>query len=144
MSLTTFGAQVAGRQLTSGILLPWVTPANGQSVTVKVIHENDQFLQRVPPVISPLEHSVDPTHGDYWSGTVDLTAGGPPGSSWGQDGRYLYRFCISRPGGAPASTGTGLSQPTGSDRSERRTSVPSCPQQLRRGLDRLGFSRGRR
>jgi len=101
MPLTTFGAQVTGQELTFGLLLPWVTPANGQSVSVKVIHENDQFLQRVPPVASPLTHSVDPTYGDYWSGTVDLTAGAPPGSSWGQNGRYLYRFCISRPAGAP-------------------------------------------
>ena len=54
----------------------------------------------MPPVVAPLNHSVDPTYGDYWSGTVDLTIGAPPGSSWGQDGR-LYRFCISRPGGAP-------------------------------------------
>ena len=42
MALTMFGAQVTGRQLTFGFLLPWVTPANGQSVTVKVIHESDQ------------------------------------------------------------------------------------------------------
>ena len=97
MPLTTFGAQVSGQQLTFGLLLPWVTPANGQSVTVKVIHENDQFLQRVPPVVAPLNHSADPTYGDFWSGAVDLTAGAPAGSSWGQNGRYLYRFCISRP-----------------------------------------------
>jgi maltooligosyltrehalose trehalohydrolase len=64
MPLTTFGAQVTGQELTFGLLLPWVTPANGQSVSVKVIHENDQFLQRVPPVASPLNHSVDPTYGD--------------------------------------------------------------------------------
>src|ERR1700722_5833028 len=101
MSLSTFGAQVTGQKLTFGLLLPWVTPTNGQSVSVKVIHENDQFLQRVPPVASPLNHSVDPTYGDYWSGTVDLTTGAPPGSSWGQNGCYLYRFCISRPGSAP-------------------------------------------
>lgn len=100
MALTTYGAQVAGNALTFGILLPWVTPANGQSVSVKVIHENDQFMQKVPPVVTALNHSVDPAYGDFWSGPVDLTAAGPAGSSWGSQGRYLYRFCISRPGAA--------------------------------------------
>ena len=101
MSLTAYGAQVAGQTLTFGLLLPWVTPANGQSVSVKVIHENDQFMQGVPPVVKPLNHAFDPTYGDFWSGQVDLTAGAPPNSSWGQAGRYLYRFCISRSGGLP-------------------------------------------
>ena len=101
LPLGKFGAQVTGQKLTFGLLLPWVTPVNGQSVSVKVIHENDQFRQHVPPVASPLNYSVLPTYGYYWSGTVDLTTGAPPGSSWGQNGRYLYRFCISRAGGVP-------------------------------------------
>ena len=101
MPLSKYGAQVAGNTLTFELLLPWVTPANGQSVSVKVIHENDQFIQTVPSVVTPLEHSVDPTYGDLWSGAVDVTTGGPPNSSWGKVGRYLYRFCISRSGGLP-------------------------------------------
>jgi maltooligosyltrehalose trehalohydrolase len=101
MPLTTYGAQVAGQALTFGLLLPWVNPANGQSVSVKVIHENDQFIQSVPPIVTTLNHTVDPTYGDFWSGRVDLTTGAPPNSSWGKTGRYLYRFCISRPGGIP-------------------------------------------
>lgn len=101
MPLTRYGAPVAGNTLTFGLLLPWVTAGNGQSVSVKVIHENDQFMQHIPPVVTLLSHSVDPTYGDFWSGSVALTTGGPPGSSWGTNGRYLYRFCISRPGGLP-------------------------------------------
>jgi len=41
--------KLGGRQggpsiLEFGVLLPWVTPGNGQSVHVLAIHEDDQYL----------------------------------------------------------------------------------------------------
>jgi hypothetical protein len=47
--------QLGGRQtgqttLGFAVLLPWVTPANLQSVQALVIHENDQYLQNIPAV----------------------------------------------------------------------------------------------
>jgi maltooligosyltrehalose trehalohydrolase len=57
-----------------GIFLPGVDPARGYAVSVKIIHEDDQYIQSVQPVILPQTHSVDPRYGDYWSGTVNLSA----------------------------------------------------------------------
>jgi 1,4-alpha-glucan branching enzyme len=93
------GRQVGPTTLGFGVLLPWVSPANGQRVSVKVIHEKDQFLKGVPPVEAPLEHSLDDVYGDLWSGTVDLSQrfGQPPGSRWGSAGRYVYRLLVDDP-----------------------------------------------
>jgi 1,4-alpha-glucan branching enzyme len=82
-----------------GVLLPWVTPGNGQSVHVLAIHEDDQYLQGIPAVEVPLQHSVDPDYGDLWSGQVDVSApvGQPSGSRWGRPGRYVYRLIVTDP-----------------------------------------------
>jgi 1,4-alpha-glucan branching enzyme len=74
-----------------------VTPGNGQSVSARVIHERDQFVQRYPPVEVALSHSVDPTYGDRWSASIDVSAMPPPGpgSAWGSPGRYLYRYVVT-------------------------------------------------
>jgi maltooligosyltrehalose trehalohydrolase len=94
------GRQVGPSVLAFGVLLPWVTPGNGQSVDVLVIHEADQYLQGVPAVEVPLKYSVDPGYGDLWSGNVDVSApaGQPAGSRWGTPGRYVYRLAITDPG----------------------------------------------
>ncbi|MGH3915425.1 MAG: alpha-amylase family glycosyl hydrolase, partial [Pseudonocardiaceae bacterium] len=66
-------------------------------MTVRVIHESDQFLQDVPPLTVVLQHGIHDTYGDRWSTAVDLDP--PPesaGPSWGRDGRYVYRLCVSR------------------------------------------------
>src|SRR4029450_3515938 len=44
--------------------------ADGNRVTVKVIHERDQFLQEIPPREFPMTHSVRSPHGDFWSVNV--------------------------------------------------------------------------
>ena len=31
-----------------GVFFPWISEANGNSISVKIIHEMDQFLQDVP------------------------------------------------------------------------------------------------
>ena len=82
-----------------GILLPGVDPAHGYAVSVKIIHERDQYLQAAHPALVNQSHSVDATYGDYWSGQIDLNTAPPPAgsSSFGQPGRYVYRYLIHSP-----------------------------------------------
>jgi len=54
-----------------GVLLPGITPADG-TLSVKIIHQHDQFLQDIQPVEQPLTHGQLDGLGDYWSGTVDI------------------------------------------------------------------------
>jgi len=80
-------------------MLPWILAADGNFVAVRVIHERDQFLQRIPPQEFALTHSVRAPHGDFRSATVQI-AGGPPAvanSAWRTGGRYLYRYVIRNP-----------------------------------------------
>jgi hypothetical protein len=39
-----------------GVFFPWISEANGNSISVKIIHEKDQFLQDVPPKVFKMEH----------------------------------------------------------------------------------------
>jgi maltooligosyltrehalose trehalohydrolase len=82
-----------------GIFLPGIDPQNGYAVSVKIIHETDQYLQTVQPVLVAQTHSVDATYGDTWSGQVDLGQVLPPtgSSAWGKPGRYVYRYVIHSP-----------------------------------------------
>ncbi|MHC4944257.1 MAG: alpha-amylase family glycosyl hydrolase [Planctomycetota bacterium] len=82
-----------------GFLLPWVSATNGNALFVKVIHEEDQFLQAIPPKRFPLSHSVHPTYGDLWKGeiTIDPADRPTPDSAWGRSGRYVYRFELESP-----------------------------------------------
>jgi maltooligosyltrehalose trehalohydrolase len=72
-----------------GVLLPWVSAANGNKVRVKLIHEHDQFLKSVPAQAFELSHSVDAKYGDYWSGQAVLASPNP--------GTYVYRLEIENP-----------------------------------------------
>jgi maltooligosyltrehalose trehalohydrolase len=99
LPLGTLGAVASNGVVTFGLWLPWVSAADGNAVSVKIIHETDQFLQDVPPIEFPLTHSVRPPYGDFWSVTVPI-AGTPspiPGSAWGSPGRYVYRYTIVNP-----------------------------------------------
>jgi len=99
LPLGTLGAVESNGVVTFGLWLPWVSAADGNAVSVKIIHEADQFLQDVPPIEFPLTHSVHPPYGDFWSVTVPI-AGTPspiPGSAWGSPGRYVYRYTIGNP-----------------------------------------------
>ncbi len=82
-----------------GILLPWVSAAAGNQLSVKIIHEADQFLQDIPPLEFPLAHSVDPQYGDYWSTQfqIDPAARPTPASKWGTAGTYVYRYQLRSP-----------------------------------------------
>ena len=83
-----------------GLFLPWVAASAGNEVWVKIIHENDQFLQNIPPLEFPLTHSVHPQYGDYWSsGPIPIVpANRPsPSSAWGTPGTYVYRYELRSP-----------------------------------------------
>jgi maltooligosyltrehalose trehalohydrolase len=99
LPLGTLGAVEKAGVVTFGLWLPWVSAADGNSVSVKIIHEDDQFLQGVPPREFPLAHSVRAPYGDFWSGSAPI-AGTPAavaGSAWGTPGRYVYRYAIANP-----------------------------------------------
>jgi len=99
MPLGSLGAVETNGTVTFGLWLPWVSATDGNAVSVKIIHEADQFLQRVPTREFPLTHSVRQPYGDFWSGTVPIAGTNPavPGSAWGTPGRYVYRFTIKNP-----------------------------------------------
>lgn len=82
-----------------GVLLPGVDSAQGYAVSVKIIHEKDQYLQGAQPAITAQAHATDPTYGDYWSGQLDLNTATPPAGStaFGQPGKYVYRYLIHSP-----------------------------------------------
>lgn len=82
-----------------GFLLPWVSESDGNRLSVKIIHEEDQFLQDIPAKSFPLSHSVDPDYGDFWQGEVSIRAEDReiPSSAWGTEGRYVYRYELESP-----------------------------------------------
>src|ERR1700721_2865609 len=88
--------EVSPKIVQFGIFLPGVDSANGYAVSVKIIHEIDQYIQAAQAAVVPQAHSLDPTYGDYWSGQINLNAApAPQGSSaFGQNGRYVYRYII--------------------------------------------------
>lgn len=99
LPLGSLGAVEQNGAVTFGIWLPWVSASDGNTVTLKVIHEGDQFLQNIPPKEFTLTHSNRAPYGDFWSATVPI-AGTQPGatsSSWGSPGRYLYRYQVNNP-----------------------------------------------
>src|SRR5215470_5653304 len=98
LPLGTLGAIETNGTVTFGIWLPWVSDSDGNAVTVKIIHERDQFLQAVPPKEFSLAHSLREPYGDFWSVTVPIAATPPTaGSAWGGPGRYVYRYRIDNP-----------------------------------------------
>ncbi len=97
LPLENLGFRQMGHDLVSfNVLLPWIDPRDGNRLYVKIIHENDQFLQDIPPLEFELEHDLDPEYGDLWRGEIriDPSSAPVPGSSWGEPGRYLYRYCL--------------------------------------------------
>jgi maltooligosyltrehalose trehalohydrolase len=93
------GAIETNGSVSFGLWLPWVSAGDGNAVSVKIIHENDQFLQNAPPREFPLSHSVRHPYGDFWSATVPIAGTAPtsPDSAWGAPGRYVYRYTIVNP-----------------------------------------------
>ena len=77
LDLSQLGAIETNGTVTFGLWLPWVSDADGNAVTVKIIHESDKFLQHVPPREFPLTHSQRAPYGDFWSATVPIAATAP-------------------------------------------------------------------
>ena len=77
LPLSDLGAIETNGMLSFGLWLPWVSAADGNRVTVKIIHAHDQFLQAIAPREFAMTHSVRAPHGDFWSATVPI-AGTPP------------------------------------------------------------------
>ncbi|PSO21505.1 alpha-amlyase [Bradyrhizobium sp. MOS003] len=99
MPLGSLGAVETNGTVTFGLWMPWLSAADGNVVTVKIIHEADQFLQEMPAREFRLAHSVRAPYGDFWSVTVPVAGTPPtvPGSAWGSPGRYVYRYTITNP-----------------------------------------------
>jgi maltooligosyltrehalose trehalohydrolase len=98
VDLARVGPHLQGQNARFGLWLPGVSAGQGFSMVVKIIHERDQFLQQVQPLAFPMGHVDTDPYGDFWSTTVDLAAApAPAGSHWGQEGRYVYRFCLRHP-----------------------------------------------
>jgi len=91
--------EIASNQVQFGILLPWVSQAGGNQLTLKIIHEDDQFLQDIPPMEFPLTHSVDPVYGDLWSTQITIRSQDrpKPQSAWVNPGTYVYRYQLQNP-----------------------------------------------
>jgi 1,4-alpha-glucan branching enzyme len=100
LPMSTLGPrEISPNLVRFGLLLPWVSAADGQQVSVKIIHETDQFLQDIPSREFPLTHSVHPQYGDFWSTEIAIDpAGRPtPSSVWGSPGTYVYRYQLRSP-----------------------------------------------
>lgn len=74
-----------------GVYLPGLTFDKGYRVTVKVIHELDQFVRAVPPRQADLFWHAGSAH-DLWDITLPLTPSPGGSDHFGLPGRYLYRF----------------------------------------------------
>lgn len=99
LPLGDLGAIEKNGIVTFGLWLPWVSAADGNAITVKIIHEQDQFQQHLAPSEFSMTHSVRAPYGDFWSVSVPISGSPPPtaGSAWGTGGRYLYRYRIVNP-----------------------------------------------
>ena len=88
--------QKSSAEVSFGVLLPRINPSDGHRLFIEVIHEKDQFLQHIPAMEFELAHSTDPQYGDRWSTEIRIDPSGRPHaeSAWGQEGRYLYRYCL--------------------------------------------------
>ena len=90
--------------LTFGALFPGVRPP--ARVIVRILHHAEQFLQASVPYAFDLEHQdklPETDYPDYWTKTINMKASKlrKPGSRWGRDGRYVYRYYIRREQGEP-------------------------------------------
>src|SRR6476660_4903750 len=80
-------------QVRFGIYLPNITFNKGYALKVRVIHEDDQFIHGIEPKDFYLNW-VNGSPLDLWETTMPLTL--DPGSHFGRQGTYLYRFQLLR------------------------------------------------
>jgi maltooligosyltrehalose trehalohydrolase len=88
LPLDMLGAVESAGAVTFGLWLPWVSAADGNRVSVKIIHEHDQFLQDIAAGEFAMSHALRAPHGDFWSVTIPIAGTPPPTprSAWGQPG----------------------------------------------------------
>ena len=99
LPIDTLGARENAGSVTFALWLPWVSSADGFRLAVRIIHEQDQYLQAVPPTEVAMLHEARAPYGDYWSVTVPIAGSVRAGTHWGSAGRYLYRYCLYKPDG---------------------------------------------
>jgi maltooligosyltrehalose trehalohydrolase len=78
-----------GFQVRFGVYLPQIRATDGFDLVVRLIHSNDRFN----PAVKPVDLSLTWNAGhplDLWTGTVTVAA--IPGTSFGSEGIYLYRY----------------------------------------------------
>lgn len=95
LPLSTLGPRQLRKELYRfGVLFPGVSPEDKNTLTLKIIHEKDQFLQEIQPNEFAMTHSMDPVYGDLWSCDVmfDPSKKNHKDSAWGLPGKYVYRF----------------------------------------------------
>lgn len=94
--------EISQGKMMLGLFLPWISATDGYRVTVKILHEKDQFLQRIRSKEFALSHlSTDPVYGNFWSSpnAIEIDPSGRTQfeSAWGSNGTYIYRYQIYRP-----------------------------------------------
>lgn len=95
------GPNAGHRIVDFSIPLPGIRAADGFQVIALLIHEEDQFTPEIPAREFPLNYIAPVAAGEHdrWAIGVDLTANADPApSSFGQPGRYLYRYQLRRNG----------------------------------------------
>ncbi len=100
LPLDQLGAhELPNQHVKFGFLLPWVSASDGNRMFVKIIHEDDQFLQQIPAKRFELSHSLLPIYGDFWSTEIHIEIADRtiPTSVWGSEGRYVYRYELQSP-----------------------------------------------
>jgi 1,4-alpha-glucan branching enzyme len=84
-------------QVHLGIYLPGITFNKGYRLSVRIIHEADQFIRGIEPKDFWMSW-VNGSALDLWQATIPLVV--DPASHFGQDGRYLYRYQLQRADGS--------------------------------------------
>ena len=101
MDLNEVGAReftMDGKRLVHlGIHLPGIRFTDGYRLTARIIHEADQFTPGIEPRSIDLSWRTD-HHYDLWETTLELMPSPDSDSHFGQAGRYLYRYQLSRHG----------------------------------------------
>ena len=93
----TLGAIEDNGTMSFGVWFPWLRATDGNRVSVKIIHERDQFIQGIPAREFPLTYAERAPYGAFWSARVPIAAPPVAGTEWGQPGTYVYRYCVQNP-----------------------------------------------
>jgi len=83
----------------SGFFLPCVSAIPGNRLSLRIVHDQEQFTQEILPLEFELYYRATPVCGDYWSGEVEIAKQSSPlfSSTLGSQWRCVYRYCLSNP-----------------------------------------------